>query len=614
MFESRPGKSAGLYQATTGTKLDHSNYVYHCDVTTYDIVEEDGKNRNTGFTSECEKEVYEIQLLQLQEQLEAAMIEKEQLAKKLKKFSEDSFRRLEDELKAEKRKNKDLQLMITSKKHSDFILHSSTEATSTTDLKRMGSESKKKGKAEHRSSKTSAIQEKKGNLPTRIMERVVRSLYDIADDFSPDTPVESSEEEKDKQVNITILKENVKRFSTAIKPYISTIKGIKSLFHWETSAYTLVVFMVYMYAVWQGRAVQLFLLCLIFRHFISYLQSLGIKIKFNFLDREEVNKTKKEEPPLGLSDKINVVVEVAKKVQDFLGKAADSLEKIESVLTWRYRPAAQRVFLGLCGCLVMSAVMDFDLLLCIMGLNMGIKLFLVDYIYYKFPRVKRRYDSVYRLWKALPTKEEWQKTHIQSQIDKYVLSDANKENEDHSTNTASGEESPEPHTEADLSAEDKSFCQLFCLPSSEVPLQGWRGGRRCTLVNKEKRGIGAFKNGKLYLTKSFLCFERKRSPTKENLLIPLVDVEAVNKAKPYQFMLGTGMAIEVMVKDKSFIFGGILSRDDAYNSIQQHGINNELPWATGIPLDESPSPRLDIVRLTENKQNFSFPAEYSDFD
>ncbi|XP_061187793.1 GRAM domain-containing protein 4-like isoform X2 [Saccostrea echinata] len=444
------------------------------------------------------------------------------------------------------------------------------------------------------------------------MERVVCSLYDIADDFSPDTSEESAEEEKDTQVNITILKENVKRFSTALKPYINTIKGIQGLFHWESSAYTLVVFMVYMYAVWQGRAVQLFLLCLIFRHFISYLQSLGIKIKFNFLDREEENKIKKEESSLGLSDKINVVVQVAKKVQDFLGKAADSLEKIESVLTWRYRPAAQRIFLGLCVCLVMSAVMDFDLLLCVMGLNIGIKLFLIDFIYYKFPRVQKKYDSVYKLWKALPTKEEWQKTHIKSQIDKYVLSDVGKENEDNIT--ASGEENPETLTEADLTTEDKSFCQLFCLPSSEIPLQGWRGGRRCTLVNKEKRGIGAFKNGKLYLTKSFLCFERKRSPTKENLLIPLVDVVAINKAKPYQFMLGSGMAIEVMVKDKSFIFGGILSRDDAYDSIQQHGINNELPWATGIPLDESPSPRPDIVRLTENKQNFSFPAEYGDFD
>lgn len=35
--------------------------------------------RSLGFRTECEKEVYEIQLVQLQEQLESAMIEKEQM-------------------------------------------------------------------------------------------------------------------------------------------------------------------------------------------------------------------------------------------------------------------------------------------------------------------------------------------------------------------------------------------------------------------------------------------------------------------------------------------------------------------------------------------------------
>ena len=39
----------------------------------------DTTRKSKGFTSETEKEVFEIQLLQLQEQLESAMIEKEQI-------------------------------------------------------------------------------------------------------------------------------------------------------------------------------------------------------------------------------------------------------------------------------------------------------------------------------------------------------------------------------------------------------------------------------------------------------------------------------------------------------------------------------------------------------
>lgn len=57
----------------------------------------------------------------------------------------------------------------------------------------------------------------------------------------------------------------------------------------------------------------------------------------------------------------------------------------------------------------------------------------------------------------------------------------------------------------------------------------------------------------------------------------------------------------------------MLGRDDAYDSLHEHGVNNELPWATGIPLDDLPS-RPKVVRLTENKPNFSFPAEYCDID
>lgn len=55
---------------------------------------------------------------------------------------------------------------------------------------------------------------------------------------------------------------------------------------------------------------------------------------------------------------------------------------------------------------------------------MGIKLFVIDYVYYKFPKVKRKYDSVYKLWKSLPTRQEWEWTHVQSHIDdvSYLIS------------------------------------------------------------------------------------------------------------------------------------------------------------------------------------------------
>lgn len=43
-------------------------------------------------------------------------------AHQLKKYSKPAFRKLQDELEAEKRKNKDLQLMISSKRYLKIII------------------------------------------------------------------------------------------------------------------------------------------------------------------------------------------------------------------------------------------------------------------------------------------------------------------------------------------------------------------------------------------------------------------------------------------------------------------------------------------------------------
>lgn len=49
------------------------------------------------------------------------------------------------------------------------------------------------------------IEGKSWNFSNRIMERLVRSVYDIAEDFSADSTVDDKEEkEKDGQVNISM--------------------------------------------------------------------------------------------------------------------------------------------------------------------------------------------------------------------------------------------------------------------------------------------------------------------------------------------------------------------------------------------------------------------------
>lgn len=65
---------------------------------------------------------------------------------------------------------------------------------------------------------------------------------------------------------------------------------------------------------------------------------------------------------------------------------------------------------------------------------------------------------------------------------------------------------------------------------------------------------------------------------------------------------------------KSFVFGGMLGCDDVYDSLYEYGINNELLWVIGILLDDLFLLCLKVVRLIENKLNFSFFVEYGDCD
>ena len=56
--------------------------------------------------------------------------------------------------------------------------------------------------------------------------------------------------------------------------------------------------------------------------------------------------------------------------------------------------------------------------LCATGLYLGIKLFLLDYLFMRFPRFKMKYDSSYRMWQQLPTDAEYEKRSMKFEIDR----------------------------------------------------------------------------------------------------------------------------------------------------------------------------------------------------
>ncbi|XP_076468693.1 GRAM domain-containing protein 4-like isoform X2 [Babylonia areolata] len=574
----------------------------------------EGPTLEEGFKDGDEKAVYETQLTQLHEQLVATMIENQSLQQQIKQLEdrldrdktlalleyerhranllEEKCTRLEKQKRPRRpqrsrsdvtvRPQLDLDRSLLAGDGTDVEVASEAEEDSLSDA---GSEEVRKPSGRQ-------------SWRYQMWERVLSMVYSIMDDFT-DLPAEEPQGDPEGDpLTVKKLKENIKRAGAAAKPYINTIKGIHGLLTWKSPPYTLIVFMVYMYSVWYGWFLPLFLSCLTFRLAISYLRHRGWNINFNFFDCHEEEKREAEDKDLGVSDKFNLVLQVARKVQNTLGTAADSLEKIKSFLMWRHPVSTKPVFFTLLVTMLASCFLQASYLFFVAGLYIGVKLFLLDYLFMRFPRFRMKYDSSFKMWQQLPTDAEYEKRSMKSEIDRYILPKSRPEE---------AQDTPDCADAETLSVDDKQFCELFSFPLSESPLPGWHGGRRCTLINREKSLTAAFKNGRLYLTHSFLCFERTKAPSPKNIVVPLTDITRLEKAKPYAWMPGGGMAIEVAVagSDK-LLFGGLVKRDEVYESLMIYGIVLGLPFAA---TDSRPSSTATRERRRSLSAHTSVPSD-----
>ena len=56
-----------------------------------------------------------------------------------------------------------------------------------------------------------------------------------------------------------------------------------------------------------------------------------------------------------------------------------------------------------------------------LGLGMGVKIFITKYIYNKYPRLKKKYDSTHKLWLTLPTDVQYKKQCHREEVHKVSI-------------------------------------------------------------------------------------------------------------------------------------------------------------------------------------------------
>uniref|UniRef100_A0A1X7VS75 Uncharacterized protein n=1 Tax=Amphimedon queenslandica TaxID=400682 RepID=A0A1X7VS75_AMPQE len=188
-----------------------------------------------------------------------------------------------------------------------------------------------------------------------------------------------------------------------------------------------------------------------------------------------------------LRDKFQLMKHIGQRIQNTSETVSDNLEKGQNLLEWYQPQSTRKVYTMLCGAFIATLFIPNDYSMTIAGLGIGFNLFIRDNIYRKYPNVKNKYDGFARMWRSLPTHKDI--ITLQSMTEDEIREHCESGSELSSLTSSS----------STISIRDTSFCERFQLSFEETPLESWRSGKRCTLLEKDRPLTGS-KQGRIFLT------------------------------------------------------------------------------------------------------------------
>ncbi|KAM9277579.1 GRAM domain-containing protein 4 [Cariama cristata] len=362
------------------------------------------------------------------------------------------------------------------------------------------------------------------------------------------------------------LTENMRRLKRGAKPVTNFVKNLSALSDWYSIYTSAIAFIIYMDAVWHGWAIPMFLFLAILRLSLNYLIARGWRIQWSIVP--EVSEP--VEPPkedLTVSEKFQLVLDVAQKAQNLFGKMADILEKIKNLFMWVQPEITQKLYITLWAAFIASCFLPYRIIGLAMGLYAGIKFFLIDFIFKRCPRLRAKYDTPYIIWTSLLTDPQL-KERSNATVSRRLQTAASRSYVGSSapTGISKDEETSRFHT-----TKRGNFHEVFNLSENERPLAVCENGWRCCLINRDRKmPTDYIRNGVLYVTENYLCFESSKSgSSKRNKVIKLTDITDIQKYKVLSVLPGSGMGIAVSTPStqKPLVFGAMVHRDEAFETI-----------------------------------------------
>ncbi|GAA6215383.1 GRAM domain-containing protein 4-like [Lates japonicus] len=376
------------------------------------------------------------------------------------------------------------------------------------------------------------------------------------------------------------LTENMRRLKRGFRPVTNFMRNLSALSSWYSVYTSAIAFIVYMYTAWNGWVIPMFLFLAILRLSLNYLIARGWRIQWSIVP--EVSEP--VEPPkedLTVSEKFQLVLDVAQKAQNLFGKMANILEKIKNLFMWVQPELTQKLYVGLWVAFISSCFLPYKLLGFIIAVYAGIKFFIIDFIFKSCPKLRQRFDTPYIIWTNLPTDLQLKERSNTTLSRRATVAGGR------GSLTAAAPMGVNRDEDGGryYSTKRGAFHEVFNLPESERPLAVCENGWRCCLINRDRKTPTDYiRNGVLYVTENHLCFESSSSrsgSSKRNKVIKLLDIKEIQKYKVLSVLPGSGMGISIATPStqKPMVFGAMMHRDEAFDAISTQ-YNKILAMAT----------------------------------
>uniref|UniRef100_A0A8D0ALQ4 GRAM domain containing 4 n=1 Tax=Sander lucioperca TaxID=283035 RepID=A0A8D0ALQ4_SANLU len=330
------------------------------------------------------------------------------------------------------------------------------------------------------------------------------------------------------------------------RPVTNFLRNLSALSNWHSVYTSAIAFIIYMNAAWHGWAIPMLLFLAILRLSLNYLIARGWRIQWSIVP--EVYEPM--EPPkedLTVSEKFQLVLDVAQKAQNLFGKMSDVLEKIKNLFMWVQPESTRKLYICLWVAFITSCVLPYKLMGFMMGLYAGIKFFIIDFLFKSCPKLRDKYDTPHIVWNSLPTDPQL-KERTNATVSRRVQPVVSRS----SLATIPCGVSREEETGRSHSTKKGAFYEIFNLPEPERPLAVCENGWRCCLINRDRKmPTDYIRNGMLYVTE------------KEEEVAPKGGYKVLS------VLPGSGMGISIATPStqKPLVFGAMIHRDEAFEAI-----------------------------------------------